>query len=119
MTFITVTDQAGKVRRSMTNGLGQLARIDEPDANGNLGTADSPAQPTSYSYDGLGNLTTVNQGVQTRSFVYSSLSRLTSATNPESGTISYQYDANGNLTRKTDARGVYIDYAYDALNRAN
>ena len=58
----------------------------------------------------------MTQGVQTGSFVYSSLSRLTSATNPESGTISYLYDNSGNLTKKTDARG-YIDCVYDALNR--
>jgi YD repeat-containing protein len=45
------------------------------------------------------------------------LKRLTSATNPESGTVSYHYDANGNLTSKTDARGVVSNYVYDALNR--
>src|SRR6185437_3516211 len=43
----TVTDQASKVRRSMIDGLGRLIRVDEPDASGNLGTATSPAQPTS------------------------------------------------------------------------
>jgi RHS repeat-associated protein len=42
---------------------------------------------------------------------------LLSATNPESGTISYLYDPNGNLIKKTDARGVVTDYVYDALNR--
>ena len=59
----------------------------------------------------------MNQGVQTRTFSYSSLSRLLSATNPESGTISYQYDLNGNLTQKDDARGVRTNYVYDVLNR--
>ena len=115
--FTTATDQAGKVRRSMTDGLGRLTRVDEPDASGNLGATTSPVQSTSYSYDALANLTTVNQGSQTRSFVYSSLSRLTSATNPESGTLGYQYDNNGNLTQKTDARGIVTTYEYDALNR--
>jgi RHS repeat-associated protein len=113
----TVTDQAGKVRRSITDGLGRLIRVDEPDANGSLGSISSPVQPTSYDYDALGNLKTVTQGGQTRSFVYSSLSRLTSASNPESGTISYQYDNNGNLTQKTDARNIVITYQYDELNR--
>ncbi len=65
----------------------------------------------------MNNLTTVSQGVQTRTFAYNSLSRLLSATNPESGTISYGYDPNGNLTSKTDARGVNTDYVYDALSR--
>jgi YD repeat-containing protein len=39
----------------------------------------------------------VNQGSQTRTFVYDSLKRLSSATNPQSGTVSYDYDGNGNL----------------------
>ncbi|HEV8589215.1 MAG TPA: discoidin domain-containing protein, partial [Pyrinomonadaceae bacterium] len=118
--FVTVTDQAGKMRRSMTNGLGQLIRVDEPgdpNVNNSLGTTDNPSQPTNYSYDTLGNLVAVNQGSQNRSFAYSSLSRLTSATNPESGTVSYQYDANGNLTQKTDARSIATTFTYDALNR--
>ena len=113
----TVTDQAGKQRRSITNALGQLIRVDEPDAGNQLGTASSPNQDTSYAYDTLNNLITVSQGAQTRTFTYSSLSRLLSATNPESGTISYGYDSNGNLLTKTDARGVKTDYVYDALNR--
>ena len=114
---VTVTDQAGKQRRSITNALGQLTRVDEPNDAGQLGDISSPIQPTNYSYDTLNNLITVNQGVQTRTFVYDSLSRLKSATNPESGTISYSYDNNGNLTTKTDARGVITNYVYDALNR--
>jgi YD repeat-containing protein len=45
------------------------------------------------------------------------LSQLTSATNPESGTISYSYDPNGNLLTKTDARAVVTTYDNDELNR--
>jgi RHS repeat-associated protein len=122
--YTTVQDQAGKVRRSKVNALGQLIRVDEPDAGNSLGSVDTPAQATSYTYDVLGNLTQVSQGAQTRSFSYSSLSRLTSATNPESGTISYQYDANGNLQTKSDARllagnqtHVTTTSEYDGLNR--
>ena len=126
----TVTDQAGKQRRSVTNALGQLTRVDEPNDGGQLDVNGTAAQPTSYLYDTLGNLTTVTQASgtaaqcggaancsQTRSFVYDSLSRLKQAINPESGTISYIYDSNGNLTNKTDARGVQTSYIYDALNR--
>ncbi len=129
---VTVTDQASKQRRSVTNALGQLTRVDEPDVNNSLGTIEAPAQPTVYAYDTLNNLKTVTQTgttlaqcggtvsncTQTRSFVYDSLSRLKSATNPESGFIQYSYDANGNLITKTDARGVVTTYGgYDALNR--
>ena len=117
--FTTVTDQAGKVRRSMVDALGRLRRVDEPDGSGSLGSTASPVQPTSYIYDGFDNLTTVTQGSQTRTFTYDSLSRLRTAINPESGTVSYKYDDNGNLEVKTDARGVSAHFAYDSLNRIN
>ncbi len=107
---VTVTDQAGKQRKSVTDGLGRLREVYEDPTGLNY--------LTSYAYDTLDDLTTVTQGVQTRSFVYDSLKRLSSATNPESGTLSYQYDANGNLVVKTDARGVSSHYSYDALNRS-
>jgi RHS repeat-associated protein len=124
-TVLTVTDQAEKPRRSITNALGQLIRVDEPDVNNNnqLGSIDAPNQPTYYLYDTLNDLTTVKQGgtfaqpVQTRSFVYDSLSRLKSANNPESGLIQYTYDKIGNLKTKRDARNIKTVYDYDALNR--
>ncbi|MEK6280648.1 MAG: RHS repeat-associated core domain-containing protein [Acidobacteriota bacterium] len=106
---VTITDQAGKKRKSVTDGLGRLKEVyEDPSALNYL---------TSYSYDVLDNLTTVTQGTQTRTFVYDSLKRLTSATNPESGTISYTYDSNSNLATKTDALGRVSTYTYDALNR--
>ena len=112
-----VTDQAGKKRRSVTDALGNLVRVDEPNTSGSLGTVTSPVQPTVYSYDILNNLKTVNQGVQSRTFAYDSLSRLKSALNPESGTILYTYDQNGNLLTKKDARSITIVYTYDNFNR--
>ena len=122
--FTTVTDPAGKKRRSRLDGLGRLVRVDEPTgSNGNLGAVGSPNQATSYSYDALDNLTGVSQGSQRRTFVYDSLSRLTSASNPENRpsptgvSLTYTYDNNGNLTQRTDARGVVTDYTYDKLDR--
>jgi RHS repeat-associated protein len=106
---VTITDQAGKQRRSVTDALGRLAQvIEDPNGLNYL---------TSYGYDALANLTSVTQDSQTRTFAYSSLSRLTSATNPESGTMTYGYDANGNLLTKTDARSITTNYQYDALGR--
>ncbi|MFN0279181.1 MAG: RHS repeat domain-containing protein [Pyrinomonadaceae bacterium] len=123
-TVTTVTDQAGKMRRSITDALGHLIRVDEPTTGANpLGTIDAPTQPTYYEYDLLSNLTKVKQGgtlelpTQTRQFIYDGLSRLISTTNPESGTINYAYDNNGNLTSKADARSIITTSTYDALNR--
>lgn len=120
----TVTDQAGKSRKSVSDGLGRLTQVFEDPAGSNY--------ETDYTYDALNNLLTVNQkggdansaNWRTRTFVYNSLSQLTSATNPESGAISYTYDANGNLQTKisplpnqTGASTVTATYSYDSLNR--
>ena len=129
-TSITATDQALKERRSITNGLGQLTRVDEATSSG-LGAISSPNQPTTYSYDILNNLIQVQQTgmsaqqcggsyspcTQTRNFVYDDISRLKSASLPESGTTTYTYDNNGNVTQKIDARSVQTNTTYDALNR--
>jgi RHS repeat-associated protein len=137
---VTVTDQALKHNRSITNALGQLTRVDEPDPDPDrlsdpLGAVSTPNQPTFYTYDVLNNLTGVQQDgntsvqctgktgasqtscAQARNFVYDSVSRLKSADNPESGTILYTYDSNNNLQTKTDARNITTTYSYDALNR--
>src|SRR6185369_2221938 len=114
---VTVTDQAGKLRRSLTDALGRLVRVDEPSSSNSLGDVSNPNQPTSYSYDVLDNLISVSQGVQTRTYVYDSLKRLTSATNPESGTTTYGYDPNGNLITRLDANSITTTLTYDAINR--
>lgn len=99
------------------------------------------AYVTLYTYDPLGNLLCVEQhgnvsGTgcssppssdpsspwRVRRFTYDSLSRLLSATNPESGQMTYQYNASGDLISKTDARGVIVNYnppdlPIDALHR--
>lgn len=131
----TVTDQAGKQRRSITNGLGQLVRVDEPDDNGNLGSVGSPVQPTFYEYSTLGKMVKVTQGVQSRFFLYDSLGRLLRVRQPEQApnanlnlsdsvtgnsqwTAGFTYDANGNLLTALDAKGVLITSTYDNINRA-
>jgi RHS repeat-associated protein len=107
--LVLVTDQAGKNRKSGIDALGRLVKVWEDPLGAN--------HETTYIYNALDSLTTVEQGAQTRTFNYDSLKRLTSATNPESGTVSYRYDANGNLLTKTDARKWVTRYTYDALNR--
>ena len=105
----TITDEAGKARRNQTDGLGRLIKVWEDPSGLNY--------ETDYAYDCLGNLTNVSQQGINRSFSYDSLSRLYSATNPESGSTSYNYDNTGTLITKTDARGITITYAPDQLHR--
>jgi RHS repeat-associated protein len=129
----TVTDQVGNWRTSVTDGLGRLSQVVEPNPAG--GTA-----VTLYQYNALDDLTCVAQtgvgspnftctaapaSARRRSFAYNSLSQLTSASNPESGTITYAYDLNGNVLSKTapepnattGSAAVTTSYTYDALNR--
>ncbi|MDX6446719.1 MAG: hypothetical protein QOH71_3793 [Blastocatellia bacterium] len=125
--IVTVTDAAGKTRRSVSDALGRLTSVYE-DPNG-------ANYLTTYGYDALGNLRNVNQSGQQRFFMYDSLGRLIRAKNPEqdAGTavsnitdpatgntqwsLAYGYDNNGNLTARVDARNITTNYYYDVLNR--
>jgi RHS repeat-associated protein len=123
---VTVTDQAGKTRRSMSDALGRLTQVIEDPAG--------LAYQTDYTYDAAGNLRRIAQGTQNRYFMYDSLSRLIRARHPEQDAnaslaltdpvtgnaqwaMAYAYDNNSNLTSRTDARGVGTSYVYDSLNR--
>src|SRR5579859_2944940 len=140
MTYKTV-GAAGNVGASVTSSSYNPDSPSFSSAGTTLGGGANAVAPsfstpavTLYSYDTLDNLVGVQQqgGVadsmqwRQRSFAYDSLGRLLTATNPESGTISYVYDANGNLTSKTSpAPNVplastatqTISYCYDELNR--
>lgn len=137
---ITVTDEAGRTRKTQVDGLGRLTNIWEDLYSLNY--------PTIYQYDALGNLKCVeqhgNQGSSTgcnadpsydstslwrvRRFSYDMLSRLLTAKNPESGTYTYDYDSPkhsecsgyqyyGELVGRIDNRGIWTCMHYDALHR--
>jgi RHS repeat-associated protein len=107
--------------------------VDEP--NSSTATVNSSGCPgtgepiwvTTYTYNQRGDLMTVVQaGSRQRNFTYDSLSRLLTASNPESGLLTYTYDADGNtITKKglspnqgpTGTATVTTTYTYDALNR--
>jgi len=133
-TVTTSTDAALRQRRQITDALGRLLDLDEPDLSGNLGTVSAPTQRTSYEYDPLDNLTKVTQGTQIRQFKYDSLSQLTqekqieaNATLNDAGTYVgtgsgswtgvFVYNSFGLITDSYDARGVRTQHSYDTLNR--
>jgi YD repeat-containing protein len=108
----TETDEDSKQRRYTTNGLDQLAGVEEP--NPTLSTA----LTTFYSYYVFGPLAKVTQSSQTRTFVYDWLGFMTSETHPESGTTSYTPVSNSVLVyQRTDARSVTATYTYDDIDR--
>ena len=129
----TVTDQAGKLRRQLTDALGRLIRLDEPTSSG-LGAVSSANQSTSYMYDVLNNLVKITQDAQTRYFKYDSLSRLVrekvaeqdanssyDLSDPLTGNSSWsrklEYNSHGLVTNTYDARGISATLSYDNLNR--
>ncbi len=112
----TVADARSHARALTLDALGRITNVTEDPGTSGLNFG------TSYSYDGLGNLKQVNQGSQTRTFSYDPLSRLLSATNPESGSVSYVYDGSGsnglgNLWTRTDNKNSVTTYTYDPLSR--
>ena len=123
----TVTDPAGKKRKSQSDGAGRLVALTEPDASNNLNVS------TYYTYNVLDELTSVadaqSSPTQTRTYAYDALGRLFTATIPEGGTTCFGttsggsctantgYDNFDNLLYRTDARGVVTSYGYDGLNR--
>ncbi len=136
----TVTDEAGKTRKSCVDGVGRLTGLwEDPGSSPHLN------YETDYAYDVLGNLMQVTQKgsgapYRTRTYTYDSLSRLVCAADPEvqiatcpttsngtytTGTIGYTYDPDGNVISKTAPKPnqttasvtVNTTYTYDALSR--
>ncbi len=123
-----ITDQAGKKRKGITDGLGRMVRVIE-DPTGQ-------ALNTDYVFDTLGNLRKTIQGEQSRYFSYDSLGRLLRAKQPEQDTnpnlamttadsvtgynqwsVAYTYDDNGNILTTTDAKNITVTATYDNFNR--
>lgn len=122
----TITDQAGKKRRGISDALGRMIRVIEDPGGQNL--------LTDYVFDTLGNLRKTIQGEQNRYFTYDSLGRLLYAKQPEQEanaafvytdsitnnsqwSVKYEYDDNGNIIRTTDANDTSVQGIYDNFNR--
>lgn len=110
---VTTTDPAGKQKELLTDALGRLSAVYEPDPTNN----NSLTNLTSYSYTVGDSLASVTEGSQSRSYNYDDLGNLTSETTPEAGLVQYQYNDLGLVTQRTDARNVVTSYTFDTLNR--
>ena len=115
---VTVVDAAGKWKRSYTDALGNLVRVEEPNPAGGAN------YQTTYTYTTLNQLSVVtmprpvgsNTVTQTRTFTYSG-SQVESATNPENGMVQYTYNDARQVVRRVDAKGQETTYEYDAAGR--
>ncbi len=73
---------------------------------------------TTYGYSPLDLLTSVlDANGKSTTVNYDSLGRKTSMSDPSMGTWSYVYHANGALQRQNDAKGQWIEFDYDPLDR--
>lgn len=116
--WVVVTDPAGNEKSFMLDAFGNLIEVQENDPA--LGSV-----YTNYTYDVLNHLTSVSMprgsNTQTRSFNYTSGTTvggfLLSATNPETGTVTYTYNSNNLLASKNDGKGQNLTYQYDSYNR--
>ncbi len=113
---VTVTDPTGKWKKYVSDAMGNLTQVIEPNPAGGADLT------SNYTYNVVNQLTQVSMTrgavTQTRTFNYDSTTlRLMSATNPETGTVSYTYNANGTVATKTDAKGQQVVYTYDGSNR--
>ncbi len=132
-----VADAWGRERWGRYDQQGRLAKVVEPNPNGNGSVLSAGSLVTKYGYETIGRLTETEQGVQLRKFKYDSLGRLTrqklaeqTATLNEAGVSvgagqtgalwseAFQYDNRSNMTQKTDARGVKTNYAFTILPTA-
>jgi len=111
---VKTTDPAGKWKKMTMDGLGRLTKVTEPQPTS--GTWD-----TNYSYNHFDQMTQVSMprggNTQVRSFVYNGQGQMTSATNPETGTVTYAYNSEYLLASKTDAKNQKMEYFYDSMHR--
>jgi len=128
----TVTDQAGKQRKSCSDALGRLIRVDEPGGTPGARSLNTP-YTTLYQYNAMGLLTQVDQkggdsnsaNWRTRTASYNSLGQLLWSNNPETGRIDYRYDNDGNVVTRTQPQQnqpdpnvkSWISFCYDELHR--
>ncbi|PYS25033.1 MAG: hypothetical protein DMF72_03030 [Acidobacteria bacterium] len=104
---ITAREEAGRLRRTTTDALGRLAKVEELHKDGSVYST------TQYSYDVLDHLTNIDQQGLPRSFVFDGYGRLQSRTTPEQGTTSYNYFADDTIQTMTDARGAGSTFSYN------
>lgn len=108
----TVTEPDGKIKTTVTDGLGKTLKS----SNGIAGTVH-------FSYDSRGNETSSaigDFGGPIQSLItkqYDDWGRLTTMKDPDAGTSTYTYDAFGQLATQTDPKGKTTAITRDVMGR--
>ena len=123
---VTVTDPAGKWKKSVSDVLGNLVSVIEPNPAGGADYV------TDYTYSVFGKLLTASMTrpgygggsavTQTRTWVYNANVQLTSVRHPESSTVAnpstrYAYNADGSILWTKDAKDQRVEFTYDTDGR--
>ncbi len=123
---VTVTDPAGKWKKSVSDVLGNLVSVIEPNPAGGADYV------TDYTYSVFGKLLTATMTrpgygggsavTQTRTWVYNANVQLTSVRHPESSTVAnpstrYAYNADGSILWTKDAKDQRVEFTYDTDGR--
>jgi YD repeat-containing protein len=106
----TETDENGHTKAQTFDAGQNLAQVVENNQD--------TAYTTRYHYSPLGELRSVTDHIgNTSTHVYDSLGRKIKSIDVDLGQRLFEYDLAGNMISQTDARGITIQYQYDALNR--
>jgi RHS repeat-associated protein len=104
---VTSTDENGRGKRTTSDTLGRLIKLEELYWNGSVYST------ANYEYNALDQIKAITHEGQTRSFDYDGYGRLHQRTTPEQGTTTYEYNVDNTLHMVTDARGVTATYGYN------
>ena len=73
---------------------------------------------TDQGFDTHDNLTSVTDPIgNVTQYQVDDFGRKNVTTSPDTGTTRYLYDETGNVVQQIDAKGIVVNYTYDALNR--
>ena len=127
--FVESVNTGGSVTQMINDAVGNLSRQTDPNKNPTTRhdydaldrlteTIDALTNDTHYKYNVADQVQEVEApNGATTVYEYDDLGNRTKEISPDRGTTTYRHDDAGNVIRITDARGISVDYGYDALNR--
>jgi RHS repeat-associated protein len=107
----TVTDEAGRRKRTTADVLGRMTKAEQLNWDGSVYST------ANYVYTALDQISSIDYEGQTRSFAYDGYGRLQTRTTPEQGATNYYYNSDDTTNYSTDARGVTSTFSYNGRHQ--